>query len=135
MAFKVSLVTNNLVLKIISLIFGFLLWYIIGQAFTTTMWLTVPVCIDDAPDNFIIESADIIKIHVAGKRADLRNLNLTSLAFHVDAQKLVAGTNRLAITAEKLFLPESIKLLNYSPLVFSAQATRTITKDTISCTA
>jgi hypothetical protein len=99
------------------------------------MWLTVPVCFDDAPENLLIESPEVVKIQVSGKRADLRNLNLNNLAFHIDAQKLSVGNNRLAITAEKLFLPESINLLNYSPLVFSAHATRTITKDTISCTA
>lgn len=135
MALNIRLVTSNLVLKIVSLLLGFALWYIISQAFNSSVWLTVPVCIDNSPAEFTLTAADQIRVCIGGTRADIRALDIATLSLHIDGTQLHAGDNATLITTEKLFLPPSIKLLNYDPLVLNINATRTISKDTTACTA
>jgi hypothetical protein len=135
MALNIRLATTNIVLKTISLLLGFTLWYIMSNTLHTSFWLTVPVCFDNTPESFALDAVDHIRICIGGTRADTRSLNTKEIAFHIDGQQLHTGDNTLLVTSEKLFLPPSIKLLNYEPLVLHVHATRTISKDTTACTA
>lgn len=105
---------NNASIKVLSLIFGFLLWVTLSQSYQTTVWLTVPVCFYNNEQKNIT-APETIQIELQGKRTDLMLLDLSRLAVHLDAQQLTQPIQTVAISAHNLFLPDSIKLVHYTP--------------------
>ncbi len=102
-------------LKVISLFLGYTFWYIFGNFHTTTAWITVPLCFYNVPIENSIKAPEFLSVKIAGKRAELRSLDLNELAIHINAEFLQEGKNLLSITPDTFFLPESIKLVHYSP--------------------
>lgn len=107
--------SRNIPLKVISLLLGFTFWYIFSHSHTTTAWITIPLCFYNIPKHASIKAPESVSVKVAGTRAYLRSLDITELAIHVDSEKLHTGKNVLSITPERIFLPESIKLVDYCP--------------------
>ncbi len=105
----------NVPLKFIALLLGYTFWYIFGSSHTTTAQLTVPLCFYNIPELHRIHAPELISIQIAGKRSAIRALDTDALAVHINAETVHEGKNLLAITQESLLLPESIKLVHYSP--------------------
>lgn len=105
----------NAPLKIVSFIIGYTFWYIFGHTHTITTRVRVPVSFYGAPHAMVINSPESITLELSGKRSTLRALDKHTLALHIDAQKLHHGPNTISISSRNLFLPDNIKLLNYSP--------------------
>lgn len=103
-------------LKIISLILGYTFWYILSSSHTSTAWINIPLCFYNIPEQKSVNAPEGLSVKIAGKRSELRMLDLDELAIHIDAEQLRDGRNVLAITPETIFLPEQIKLVHYSPL-------------------
>ena len=110
-----QLILSNAPLKVVSLFMGYTFWYIFGHAQTITTELTVPLCFYGATDKMTISAPDTVHIALNGKRAIMHTLDLNNLAIHVDARALVNGTQPIEISQQSLFLPESIKLVHYTP--------------------
>jgi len=106
---------SNAPLKAIALMLGYSFWYILSHGHTATVWLDVPLSFYATPSHLSLHAPDTIAVNLAGKRTDLYNLDKNQLAVHIDAHKLSPGHNNLSITAETLFLPETIKLVHYKP--------------------
>ena len=106
---------SNAPLKAIALILGYSFWYILGHGHTVTVWLDVPLSFYAIPSHLTLHAPDTIAINLTGKRTDLYNLDQNQLAIHIDSHELLSGYNNLAITAETLFLPDTIKLVHYKP--------------------
>jgi hypothetical protein len=116
---------NNKTIKVISLILGYSLWSLIGNVYLQSAAHKVPVCFYNVPDNITIEAKpEMILVCLHGKRCDLSYCN--DLAFHIDASALQPGEHKLAPTAEHLFLPDTINLIHYKPLVISLKVTKKI---------
>lgn len=107
--------SRNTPLKVISLLLGYTFWYIFGNSHTSTAWITVPLCFYNIPKQNSIRAPEALSVKIAGKRTELRSLDIHELAIHVNAAHLHEGKNILTITPETIFLPESIKLVHYSP--------------------
>ncbi len=107
--------SRNVPLKLISLLLGYTFWYIFGNSHTTTAWITIPLSFYNIPTQNSIRAPETLSVKIAGKRTDLRSLDTNELAIHVNASHLREGKNALTITPETIFLPESIKLVHYSP--------------------
>lgn len=114
---------HNAPLKVISLILGYTFWYIFGHSHVTTAWVTVPLYFYNVPPATTIKAPETLFIKIAGKRSELRALDFEHLAIHIDAQTLQEGPNRLAISDARLFLPDTIKLIHYSPSNPTAEVT------------
>ncbi len=108
-------VWRNVPLKVISLMLGYTFWYIFGNSHTSTAWITVPLCFYNVPTAQTIRAPETISVKIAGKRSDLRSLDSAQLAIHINAEKLDPGRTVLTITNDALFLPNSIKLVHYTP--------------------
>ncbi|EKD48558.1 MAG: hypothetical protein ACD_64C00257G0001 [uncultured bacterium] len=108
-------VSRNVPLKVISLLLGYTFWYIFGNSHTTTAWITIPLCFYNVPSLTTVRAPEMVSVKIAGKRSSLRMLDTKELAIHVNAAHLQQGKNLLTITPETIFLPESIKLVHYSP--------------------
>lgn len=109
-------VWRNISLKVISLMFGFTFWYIFGNLHTSNAYITVPLCFYNIPKNTQLKGPDSISLKIAGKRCDLRALDMDQLAIHINAQRLHLGKNLLQINQDTIFLPDAIKLVHYSPI-------------------
>ncbi len=107
--------SRNVPLKVISLLLGYTFWYIFGNSHTTTAWITIPLCFYNVQKENSVKAPEMLSLKIAGKRTVLRSLDARDLAIHVDAARLQEGKNLLTITPETIFLPESIKLVHYSP--------------------
>lgn len=110
-----SLITNNAPLKIVSFFVGYSFWFIFGHAQTITTNITVPLCFYGAEDNLNIQAPETVHLELTGKRSIMQTVDLKNLAIHIDARELVAGTQPIEISQKSLFLPESIKLVHYTP--------------------
>jgi hypothetical protein len=63
----------------------------------------------------MVKAPETVTLKIMGKRSALCALDVDQLAIHINAARLNNGTNPVAITEQSLFLPESIKLVHYSP--------------------
>jgi hypothetical protein len=106
---------SNAPLKVISLILGYTFWYIFGNSHTSTAWVTVPLCFYNVATTQTVHAPETISLKIAGKRSDLRALDPEQLAIHINAEQLHSGRNLITLTDEALFLPNSIKLVHYTP--------------------
>ncbi len=116
MALRIKTVLlGNAPLKVFSLILGYALWYIIGNAMSTTASLNVPLSFYNVPENTKVNAPESITIQIRGKRSLLRALDTDRLAIHINAQELNEETNSITLTNNMLLLPETINLVHYSP--------------------
>jgi hypothetical protein len=116
MNLKKNLLTgSNLPLKLLSLFFGFSFWYLFMQKYDDHQQLTVPISFYNIPSDVIISSPEMATITVHGKRIDIRTIDMSELAFHINAQLLKKGKNSISLLADQLFLPDHVSLLSSSP--------------------
>lgn len=109
-----NVLLTNPVLKVTSFIFGMTLWLIIGQTVGTTTWLQVPMSFYNIKPETVQAPANIW-IKLAGRRSDLRTLDVDNMAIHIDGSQLQKGKNGVPIEPDMLFLPNHIKLVQYAP--------------------
>jgi len=112
----ISALRSNLVLKVFALVLGFGLWLIVSSMHSTTIWVEVPLSFYNQYDTICVHAPETMHVQLAGKRALLRSLDLKNLAIHIDAQELNEGKQPITIQAHNLFLPDTISVVNYSPL-------------------
>lgn len=106
---------NNLTLKVFSLFFAYTFWFIFSQSRTISVWLDVPLSFYTHNNNHSIECPEKVQVNLSGKRADFQTLDMHTLAAHIDSRELSPGENHIPLNEKKLFLPETIKLVNYCP--------------------
>lgn len=124
-----KIISNNAPIKIVSLILGFMFWVMVSQSHFTEIWLTVPLCFDSEQTTQIINAPETIRIGLAGKRSDLFSIDTDTLAVHFKAQQLSLGNNTITIDAKNLFLPDTIKLINYNPSPITIEVTQNSLKE------
>lgn len=109
-----KLLSNNLLVKVISFIFGYCIWSMLSASHVTTVELDVPLCFFNRPA-LALQAPETVTVQLSGKRTALRALNTKTLAIHIDASRMHIGANPIVLETETLFLPNTIKLLHYSP--------------------
>ncbi|MDR3550695.1 MAG: hypothetical protein P4L31_04735 [Candidatus Babeliales bacterium] len=115
---KISLknhLMSNIVLKTISLLLGYAVWSILTTSHIATRWVDIPLAFyGDTTNN--IEAPEMITVALQAKRTDLRAIDTKTLAAHINATQLHVGPNLISLDNKTLFLPDSIKLVHYSPI-------------------
>lgn len=111
---KTTLLANT-PLKIISCILGYSFWCILNCSHSNTVWMDVPLCFYGADAQKKINAPEKISVALTAKRTDLHAIDRSSLAVHVDAAALHTGPNGITLDNKSLFLPDSIKLVHYTP--------------------
>lgn len=111
---KNSLLSNKTI-KIMSVIIGYSFWAILGQHHTIDQWVEVPLCFYNGSEKEIVSAPEKVCIQIQAKRSDFKALQYKDLALHIDIDHLSTGKQLLSVTAQKLFLPNSFKLVNCKP--------------------
>jgi hypothetical protein len=106
---------RTITLKLLALIFGSSLWYMLSQSRTDTIALDIPLCFYGTEKITHLDAPDKIHVTLCGIRADLVALNIEQLIAHVDACKLNPKSSYVTIESHNIFLPATIKLVHYSP--------------------
>jgi len=106
---------KHILLRLISLIFGFMCWYVFMHQQDVDRQVRIPISFHNIPQNMAIIAPEIAAITVRGKRIDIHALDPNTNSFHIDATSLKKGNNQLLLSADKIFLPNQVSLLNSSP--------------------
>lgn len=113
-------------IKIAALIIGYALWYNVHHSTLQTMSLDIPLCFYNVADGcHLTESPAHVTVHIQGKAEYLRNMRTQDIAAHINAAPLKCGTQKILLSKNHLFLPDSAKLVHYdpSPLVVRIEKT------------
>ena len=109
-----SLFTHQAILKINACIIAYFLWAFLGECYMITQWVNVPICFYNIPANCTLTSTPAtIQVCLQAKRTALRKC--TDLAFHINADSLSGKATTILPQEEELFLPRTIKMVQYKP--------------------
>lgn len=98
---------------------GYALWNIVSQQQTIIISREAPLYFYNIPQSYHVNAPETVTISLEGKKKYLKLLSSEQLAIHINGQELHIGEQPLIMNEKKLFLPEIIKLVNYSPTVIS----------------
>ena len=114
---------NRPILKVSSLIFGYLFWLMIAQNQHISINHQVPLYFFGLNKDLKTTAApEQINAIISGKRMDLANFNLDENSAHIDVSNLdTAGSYNVKVPKENIFLHNHFKLLNYWPSSLSIQ--------------
>lgn len=110
-------VTNS-ILKVGALLFGYAFWLMLAQNQTLLVQQNIPLSFYLPENEYGLKAPTAISVTLQGKRRELQTLNLNRLSAHIDASELkIPGTYTVQILPEHIFLPNYVKLMNYTPVV------------------
>lgn len=114
---------NRPILKVSSLIFGYLFWLIIAQNQSVSTTKEIPIYFYGLNKSLKIKNApEAIKTTISGKRLDLSNFNVHENSAHVDASEIAeTGSISVEVKRENIFLHNNYKLINYWPSSLTIQ--------------
>lgn len=109
-----SILTTKLTLKISAGLLGIFFWSLLHQSHTTTVTATVPLYVYNTQENQTIHAPESISVTLSGPCTLLRSLDYTTLAVHVDAQRIKPHASYY-LEAHDLLLPKGVNVVNYIP--------------------
>jgi len=119
-----KILSTNAPLKVFSMILGYLVWSVFSSGNTTTITQEVPLCFYNASEKCIVNAPETLTVTLAGKRADLHSIDYDALAIHLNAHNLEPGINPIQLNKDTLFLPDTIKLVHYTPIPLVVEMTK-----------
>lgn len=121
MNLKQAQLTNNLTIKVISLIIGFLIWSVLSEKQMAIVERNLPVCFYNEPEKLNIKTQNSIKVKISGLRKDLWTNE--SNAIHIDASFITEEKDYIyEIEPEHIFLRQGVNLISYKPSKIKIQA-------------
>ena len=110
-----AITKNNTILKIIAVVLGYGLWSLTSQSQRISIHIPVPICFYNTDKTMSITAPDSLFFHLEGTRKALTDLNISTVAIHINAQTLHEGVQQIPIETSTVFLPPYICLLDYTP--------------------
>ena len=116
-----------LALKAGALLCGYALWHTTSKYQKITLTKDIPICFYNVPTDIKLDAPETISVTYQGTRENVF-LTVFDSAVHVDAQNMHEGDHYQNITREQIFLPESVRLLDYIPTQIAFSVTKLVTK-------
>lgn len=102
---------------------GFGLWSMVSTLHTDTTTITVPLLFYHIPEkNMMVPQHETITVTLKGPRAELQSIDYENLAVHINMQKMISDGG-ITLKPENLFLPNSIKVVRYTPMNLTTKNT------------
>jgi YbbR domain-containing protein len=120
-------VLDNLGLKIISLVLGFSLWYIVAGGQGAEIVLTIPLEYRNVPEGMEVleESAQQVDIRLRGSSEIVRRLTPQEIQAGVDLSGAQPGEQSFYLSPENIATPFGVHVLRVTPAAVQLQLDRT----------
>jgi YbbR domain-containing protein len=109
--------TENWILKLVSLTFALILWFFVMGERRLEIGYAVPLELENMPAGMMVgnEVPSLIDVRISGPRAALMNLQPSDVRISVDLKDLQPGLTSFRRLEERLNLPSSLKVTRLSP--------------------
>lgn len=105
---------SNSGLKVMAIAMGFSLWSWMNIDSRLQVPYEMPICFYEIADDCALKSPERITVCLHGSRRALSDVFEQHPALHINAESLKEGINDLFVAEQKIFLPDSVKLLHCS---------------------
>ena len=112
-----ALLLSNSMIKLYALVFGFLIWLIVSQSHIVSITKTVPLSFYNQPRNAQVYAPETVTISTFGPKRHLTQTFGSEYSVHINLANYQAGSHKIELTQQDLFLPQSVKLLQLKPSI------------------
>jgi YbbR domain-containing protein len=122
--------TENWVLKLLSLAFALVLWFFVMGEQRLERSYAVPLELINMPGGLMVanEIPSYIEVRISGPRTLLMNLRLEDVGISVDLKDLQPGLTTLKRLEERLNLPGPLKVTRLSPSYIDVKLDRVLAR-------
>lgn len=112
-----SQLSENWILKLLSLIFALVLWFFVMGERRQEIGFSVPLKLENIPQDLMLanEVPNLVDVRVSGPRTLLMNLSPQDISISVDLKDLKPGLTSFKRLDEKLNIPSALKVTRLSP--------------------
>lgn len=112
-----SLLTENWILKVLSLAFALVLWFFVMGERKLEVGYTVPLELKNTPPGMMVanEVPSLVDVRLSGPRTMLMNLSPKDISISVDLADLKPGLTSFKRLEERLNIPSGVKVTRLSP--------------------
>jgi YbbR domain-containing protein len=112
-----SRILDNLGLKVISLVLGFSLWYVVAGERGTEIVLSIPLEFHNVPEGLevIEESAQQVDVRLRGSSEFLRGLSPQEIQAAVDLTEADPGDSTVYLTPDQVDTPYGVRVMRVTP--------------------
>ena len=116
---RFAFLRKNLLLKILSVLFAILIWFIVTKEEKSILTLTVPLELKNLPNNLIISNnyPGKIDLRIQGSKSMLADLTLGDVSVSLDLSKNQIGKGRYFIRSENVKHPFGTEILLIDPSI------------------
>lgn len=109
--------TENWVLKLVSLTFALVLWFFVMGERKLEVGFQVPLELENVPAGLMVanEVPSLIDVRISGPRTVLMNLQPDDIRLSVDLKDLPPGVTSFKRLEERLNIPAALKVTRLSP--------------------
>jgi len=121
--------TNNIGLKISSLVVAVLLWFFVILSGRAQISMDIPVTFINIPQNLeVFDSLDTISVEIKGQERILKNLKKNEVSAVIDLQNAKAGRAFFTLSKNNIRLPRTLVVTGIDPETISLKIETRLTK-------
>ena len=124
------LLTENLSLKVLSVILGFFLWLFVKGSTREEVAVVVPVELEKVPSKLCVRDINppSVTVRLRGVLHQLNRLRIEELSVRLDMSDAQPGVNTFLLRSEDFSLPPGIEVLRISPAEVRVKLSPLVTK-------
>ncbi len=109
--------SQNVTLKILSLVFAILLWFYVNSKGKLEVNFVIPLELRNFPTSLVMVSdvIDYVDVRLRGRESLLRNLSSNQISMHLDLAKSHEGENLFYLTEDNADVPAHVEVAKISP--------------------
>jgi len=120
------MLTENWMMKLLSLIFALVLWFFVMGEQDLEKGFAVPVELSNLPEGLIVSGdvPSLLDVRISGPRTVLMNLQQSDLAIAIDLKGLTPGVTSYKRLEELFNLSRNLKVTRISPSIIDVRLER-----------
>ncbi|MBE0500169.1 MAG: YbbR-like domain-containing protein [Desulfuromonadales bacterium] len=121
-----NLLTENWMIKLLSLVFALVLWFFVMGEQNLEKGFAVPIELSNIPEGLIVSNSvpSLIDVRISGPRSILFNLQQRDLAINIDLKGLSPGVTSYKRLEERFNLSRNLKVTRVSPSIIDVSLDR-----------
>ena len=125
-----SFFTENLGLKLLSLVLAIVVWFAIAGETASEMGLRVPLELQNVPRDLELmgDAVDVVEVRVRATAGIIHALNPGDVAAQIDLAGSVEGERIVHLTTDSIRVPFGVKIVKIAPAMLTLRLERTLQK-------